>query len=123
MWILKSLKRFRPIREVNTYFIAEIRKCRYSENQLNLEDFMKTNLLISARGQITLPADIRKKYKIGDGDIIILEERNGELVLKPAQVLEVEYYSDEQLNEYVEQDKFRPGEKEKLLKKLKRGSR
>jgi len=84
---------------------------------------MKTNLLISARGQITLPADIRKKYHLGDGDIIILEERGGELVLKPAQILEVEYYSDEQISNWVEEDKFKPGERKKLAKKFGSGSK
>ncbi len=51
---------------------------------------MSSNVVISGRGQITLPADLRKKYEMNDGDILIIEDRNGEILLKPAKVFEVE---------------------------------
>ncbi|MEN0059185.1 MAG: AbrB/MazE/SpoVT family DNA-binding domain-containing protein [Bdellovibrio sp.] len=79
---------------------------------------MKTNLLISGRGQITLPSEIRKKYKIVDGGVIVLEERNGELVLKPAQVIEVDYYDDKQIDDWISEDELSAAERKTLQKKL-----
>jgi AbrB family looped-hinge helix DNA binding protein len=79
---------------------------------------MSVNVIVSSRGQITLPAEIRKKYKMEEGEVLVIEERNGELILKPAKVFEVEYYSDSQINEWEAQDSFASGEKEKFLEKL-----
>lgn len=67
---------------------------------------MKTNLIVSSRGQLTLPSEMRKKYKIDDGSILVAEDRNGEIVLRPATVMEVEYYSDDQINEWAASDSF-----------------
>lgn len=67
---------------------------------------MKTNLIVSSRGQLTLPSDMRKKYGIDEGSVLVAEDRNGEIVLRPAAVMEVEYYSDKQINEWVAQDSF-----------------
>ncbi|MCD6263168.1 AbrB/MazE/SpoVT family DNA-binding domain-containing protein [Candidatus Bathyarchaeota archaeon] len=37
---------------------------------------------VTSRGQITIPQDIRKKYKIDPGDTIYFLEENGKLILK-----------------------------------------
>jgi len=50
---------------------------------------MRQTLIVSTRGQITLPADIRKRFGIKSGEPVIIEDRDGELVLKPATVLEL----------------------------------
>jgi len=65
---------------------------------------MRQTLIVSTRGQITLPADIRKQFGIKSGEPIIIEDRNGELVLKPATVLELEMYTPEQVAEWDKQD-------------------
>ncbi len=54
---------------------------------------MRQTLIVSHRGQLTLPANLRKRFGIKNGGAIILEERDNELVLKPAMVLEVEMYT------------------------------
>ena len=41
-------------------------------------------LIVGERGQITIPSNLRKKYNIKSKQPVILEERNGELVIKPA---------------------------------------
>lgn len=81
---------------------------------------MRENLVVSARGQITLPAALRKRFGIESGDVIIIEEREGELVLRPAVVLEVEAYTDEQIARWDKEDLLRPGERKRILKRLAR---
>ena len=67
---------------------------------------MRENLLVSSRGQITLPAAIRKQFGIQAGDVVVLEEQNGELVLRPSAVLPIEFYTDEQIKEWDDADQF-----------------
>jgi AbrB family looped-hinge helix DNA binding protein len=57
----------------------------------------KTPLLVSRRGQITLPADLRKRLGIKEGGVMIVEERRGELILRPAAVLELDTYPDAEI--------------------------
>ena len=40
---------------------------------------MKQTLIVSNRGQLTLPANLRKRFGIKDGGAVILEERGNEL--------------------------------------------
>jgi AbrB family looped-hinge helix DNA binding protein len=82
------------------------------------ESAMKENLVVSARGQITLPATLRKRFGIRPGDVVIVQDRDGELVLKPAAVLEIDTYSDEQIAEWDEQDRLAPKERQAILRRL-----
>lgn len=79
---------------------------------------MRQTLIVSTRGQITLPADIRKQFGIKSGEPIIIEDRNGELVLKPATVLAVEMYSPEQVAEWDEQDLLSDVKRKAVLNRL-----
>lgn len=79
---------------------------------------MRQTLIVSTRGQITLPADIRKQFGIKSGEPVIIEDRNGELVLKPAAVLEVEMYSPAQIAEWDKQDQLNEAGRKAILKKL-----
>ena len=79
---------------------------------------MSETVLVSNRGQITLPAAMRKRLGIKGGDVVILEERNNELVLKPGIVLEVELYSDEQIARWDADDKLSEAERDRLLNRL-----
>ena len=81
---------------------------------------MKQTLIVSNRGQITLPTNLRKRFGIKNGGPIILEERDNELALKPAMVLEVEMYTDAQITEWDKADGFEKGEKEQLSQRLKK---
>lgn len=67
---------------------------------------MKSNIIMSSRGQITLPAEIRKKYGMDEGSVMTAEDRNGEIILKPAAIYEVEYYTDTQISEWVADDSY-----------------
>jgi AbrB family looped-hinge helix DNA binding protein len=39
--------------------------------------------IVSAKGQIVIPSKLRRKYNIKKGVKLYIEERDGELVLKP----------------------------------------
>ena len=76
---------------------------------------MSDTLIVSNRGQITLPAATRKRLGIKGGDVVILEDRGNEIVLKPAVVLEVEIYSDEQIAAWGAADRLDDGERERIV--------
>ena len=79
---------------------------------------MRQTLIVSTRGQITLPADIRKQFGIKSGEPVIIEDRNGELVLKPATVLAVEMYSPKQVAEWDQQDQLSDAQRKAVLNRL-----
>jgi AbrB family looped-hinge helix DNA binding protein len=79
---------------------------------------MRETLIVSSRGQITLPADMRKQLGIAPGSAVIIETRNGELALKPAAVLEIERYTDEQIAQWDSEDKLTAAERKRILARL-----
>ena len=79
---------------------------------------MRQTLIVSNRGQLTLPASLRKRFGIKDGGAIILEERDNELVLKPAMVLEVEMYTDAKVSAWDEEDRLDDAERQSVLQRL-----
>jgi len=80
---------------------------------------MRETLIVSSRGQITLPAAIRKRAGIKEGGTIIIEDRGNELVLRPAAVFEIDMYTDKQIEEWDKADRLTPKEKKTLFKKAK----
>ena len=80
---------------------------------------MKETLIVSSRGQITLPAALRKRAGIKEGSAVIIEDRGNELVLKPAAILEIEVYTDRQIAEWDRDDQLSMHEKNTVLKKVK----
>ena len=80
---------------------------------------MRQTLIVSNRGQLTLPTNLRKRFGIKNGGPIILEERDNELALKPAMVLEVEMYTDTQIAEWDKEDRLDDAERKRLLQRLK----
>jgi len=80
---------------------------------------MRETLIVSNRGQITLPAAIRKRAGIKEGSAVIIEERGNELVLKPAAIFQIEMYSDKQIAEWEKADRMDTQEKKAILKKIK----
>ena len=79
---------------------------------------MQETLVVSSRGQITLPAVLRKRFGIKSGDVLILEDRGNEIVLKPGVVLEIQYYSDEQIAEWSAADAMTEQERSHILDRL-----
>ena len=83
---------------------------------------MANTLLVSARGQITLPAAIRRRFGLKGGGALILEERNNELLLKPATVMEVEIYDNEQITKWDRDDRLTETERKQIRKSLEQQS-
>ena len=76
---------------------------------------MTTTLIVSNRGQVTLPAAMRKRLGIKGGDVVILEDRGNEIVLKPGVVVELELYSDEQIAQWDADDKLEDDERDRIV--------
>lgn len=79
---------------------------------------MQQTVLVSNRGQLTLPASLRKRFGLQRGGAVILEERNNELVIKPAAVLEIEMYADSQVAQWDSEDLLDDNQRSVILKRL-----
>ena len=79
---------------------------------------MNETLVLSSRGQITLPAVLRKRLGLKTGDVLILEDRGSEIVLKPGVVIETQYYRDEEIAEWDEADRLSGRERARILDRL-----
>lgn len=62
---------------------------------------MKTIAQISPRGQVTLPAAVRKALGLKPGDALLLRVEEGRVVLEPARVLPLEAYTEERIQEFA----------------------
>ena len=79
---------------------------------------MNETLIVSSRGQITLPASLRKRLGIKSGDIVILEDRGDEIVLKTGVVLEIQHYTDEQIAQWDSEDILSDQERSRIAHNL-----
>ena len=79
---------------------------------------MNETLVLSSRGQITLPAVLRKRLGLKTGDVLILEDRGNEIVLKPGVVIETQYYRDQEIAEWDEADRLSGRERARILNQL-----
>jgi AbrB family looped-hinge helix DNA binding protein len=82
---------------------------------------MRETLIVSGRGQITLPVGMRKHLGLNPGSAVIVEERNGELMLKPAAVVEIEAYSEQQIADWDREDVLTADERKRILARLQVG--
>ena len=56
---------------------------------------------VGKRGVFTIPARLRKRFGIEDGSLLIAEEREDGVLLRPAIATPVEAYSDERVAEFL----------------------
>ncbi|MFA5683661.1 MAG: AbrB/MazE/SpoVT family DNA-binding domain-containing protein [Lysobacteraceae bacterium] len=82
---------------------------------------MRETLLVSTRGQITLPAGMRKQLGIVPDSAVIVEEHDDGLLLKPAAVLEIQTWSDAQIAAWDADDALSDAELEAILSRLRPG--
>ena len=78
----------------------------------------RENLVVSARGQITLPAAMRRSLGLWASAVVTAEERDGRIVLSPAVVIETETYSDSEIAAWDRADAFDKGARKKLLGRI-----
>lgn len=63
---------------------------------------MKTTVMVTSRGVITLPAKLRQALGLKADDILIAETTPEGLLLRPSVTLPVEIYSEERVREFDE---------------------
>ncbi len=80
---------------------------------------MRENLTVSGRGQITIPAGMRKRLGIEAGGILIAEERDREIVLRPAAVLEIETYSSDDIARWDAEDRLDEAGRREIVDRFK----
>ena len=83
---------------------------------------MTETTVVSSRGQITLPARMRKKLGIRGGDVLVLEDRGHEIALTPGAVVQIDYYSDEQVTEWDREDQLTDEDRQRIVKAVTRGA-
>ena len=83
---------------------------------------MRQSLMVSSRGQITLPVKVRRRLGIQSGGVVILEEKGSEILLRPAAVIEVETYSEADIVRWDKEDRLEPSERKTFLKRLRKQS-
>jgi AbrB family looped-hinge helix DNA binding protein len=81
---------------------------------------MKTTVVVTSRGVITLPAKLRQALGLKADDILIAETTPEGLLLRPSVTLPVEIYSDERVREF---DKGEAELKKVLERKKKKAAR
>lgn len=64
-----------------------------------------TALIVSPRGQITLPKPVRARLRLTPGSVLLLHEEGGRLVLDPAAVTPVQHYSDQEIERLLAADR------------------
>jgi len=81
-------------------------------------------VIVGERGQITIPKEIRKKYGIKKKQPLIIEDKDGEIVIKPAVAVSIKKlekivrkFDDDFVREIIEEDLLKDGEEEKILSK------
>ena len=76
---------------------------------------MTTTIQINQRGTLTLPKELRKRLGLEKGGVVMAEESDEGIVLKPAVAFPIEIYSDARISEFAKEDK-------KLMAHLKKRS-
>jgi AbrB family looped-hinge helix DNA binding protein len=69
---------------------------------LILEDAEMQTVIVGKRGTVVIPAQIRKRYRLEEGSILLLEERMEGIFLRPsvAAPMDVDIYTQERLAEF-----------------------
>jgi len=56
---------------------------------------------VGKRGTVVIPADLRRQYGLGEGDMLVMEEFAGGLLIKPVRAFETEVYSPQRTAEFM----------------------
>ena len=56
---------------------------------------------VGKRGSVVIPARLRERFGIREGDIVIAEEVEGGVLIRPAAVLPIEVYTRERKAEFL----------------------
>jgi len=56
---------------------------------------------IGRRGTFVIPARLRKRFRLEEGSLVMAEEREDGILIRPAVVLPVEIYTEERIAEFL----------------------
>ncbi|MEM1212721.1 MAG: AbrB/MazE/SpoVT family DNA-binding domain-containing protein [Planctomycetota bacterium] len=65
---------------------------------------MRSDVQIDANGGITIPESLRERLGLRAGDVLVIEEANGCLVLRPSGGGEIEMYTDQRIEEFLDEE-------------------
>lgn len=84
---------------------------------------MAESIVVGKRGVLTLPAQLRRRYSIEEGTILLLDEVREGLLLRPAVSVPIEIYSDERIEEFLAEDRLKGPGRRRSRGTRSRGSR
>lgn len=61
-------------------------------------------VIIGQRGVLTLPSKLRKRYGLQESDELMVEETPQGLLLRPCVSMPIEFYSEERIAEFAEDE-------------------
>ena len=78
---------------------------------------MQQSARVGKRGAIIVPADLRKRFGIEEGSLVVAEEKEDGILIRPAVIVPVERYTPERKAEFllsnaVDADDYRRARKE-----------
>ena len=79
-----------------------------------------TTLKIGQRGSIVIPASIRQRMGLEEGTLLIIEEDNGAIVLRPAVAVPIEIYDTRRKAELLLNNAVDRQDYERLLEEVKK---
>lgn len=62
---------------------------------------MSEYVRVGKRGTVVIPAEVRRRYGLDEGEILVMEESEQGLLLKPVRAYEVEIYTPERTTEFM----------------------
>jgi AbrB family looped-hinge helix DNA binding protein len=93
--------------EIHTISYTEFQEFRMSEGSFE-------RIVVNERGTVTLPAKVRKHLGLKAGDVLHMEERDGQIILQPTVTVPVRWYTDEEIKRWTEQDKMTPDQERRF---------
>ena len=77
---------------------------------------MNELLTVSARGQVTLPATLRRRLGLRGGDVLVLESQGEHIVLRPQAAFD--RYDDDQIEQWDVEDRLDGDERRRIIETL-----
>jgi AbrB family looped-hinge helix DNA binding protein len=56
---------------------------------------------VGKRGTLVVPAHLRRRYGLAEGTLVVIEERDGGILIRPALAVPVETYTPERKAEFL----------------------
>lgn len=79
---------------------------------------MAEYLRIGKRGTVVIPAETRRRYGLDEGEMLVMEESGGGLLLKPVRAYQVEVYTPERSAEFLLNNAATAGEFDAALEEV-----